>query len=275
MKFGGMVSTALTRPASSAEAAAAASRRRTSTSFGQPRDVVVDRQPPLAHHHRPAGGVQVHHGHVGAALVALQRQGHQQGHQEREGHEDQQHGRGAGEQPHVLAQQERRRPHGASVSSGATSRMKASSAASASVPGPMPWALTISSDVPVNSSRPPGEHQHPVAVAHRLVHRLGREQQRHALLGPQLVEPAPQPQALVRAEGGGRLVEQQDAGPARQGDGEVEALERAGGELAGGPVGHRGEVGAGDEVLGEGGGVGGALQPGEEAQVLARRLRRW
>jgi hypothetical protein len=120
---------------------------------------------------------------------------------------------------------------------------------------------------------PAGEHDHPVAVAHRLVDRLGREHQRQAA-GAQLVEPGPEPVALVRAEAGGRLVEQQDARSPGEGDGEVEPLERPGGQLGRGLAGEADEVGAREQLVRGGVGVADALEGGEQPQVLPRREAR-
>jgi hypothetical protein len=75
--------------------------------------------------------------------------------------------------------------------------------------------------------------------------------------------------ALVGAEGGGGLVEQEDARAAGERDRQVEALERAGGQLRGQAVGVPAQVGPLEQVLGRRLRVAGALQRREQAEVLA------
>ncbi len=151
--------------------------------------------------------------------------------------------------------------------------MKASSAASASSPAPRPCSRSSSAGLPANSRRPRGEHGDAVAVAHGLVDRLGGEHQGQAP-APQLVEPGPQAVPLVRAERGRRLVQQQRARATGEGDRQVQALERAGAELARRLVGEPPQVGAGHQLLGGGVRVARALQRREQPQVLARREAR-
>ena len=74
-----------------------------------------------------------------------------------------------------------------------------------------------------------------------LVQVLGRQQQCRAP-GDQRADDVPHPQPGPRVQAGGRLVQEQDLGPADQARGQVQTAMHAAGEALGGPVGRLGQV---------------------------------
>src|SRR5918995_1482209 len=116
---------------------------------------------------------------------------------------------------------------------------------------------------PVEDALAVGEHQHPVAVALRLLDVVGREDHRR----PAAREPAdelPQPLALPWIEPGARLVEQQHGGRREKSDRDIDPLLVAPGQDADLVVSPLAEPGLLEHPLDGGLDVGDALEVGEQ-----------